>query len=231
MKQSKALASLLCLLALLTACGNKDDSESEHTQQPSQSEETTSVETSTSVSETSESEHIAPATAEKHSPKAIYQDLAGKSFTFTSGAGGWLTELVFDKAGDGSFTGQYHDSDMGTHSLYVNEFEGQFEIAEQLDDETYTMILQNLQVTSPTGMTEPQAGEGGMDIIYTEDPYGLEESENFQLFLPYKEADEVPDDFASWVDLDIVADSKIINRYAIYNVDKGYGFGENVTSD
>ena len=37
--------------------------------------------------------------------------LEGQRFEFSSGVGGWGTELIMGK--DGSFTGSYHDSEMG----------------------------------------------------------------------------------------------------------------------
>ena len=41
-----------------------------------------------------------------------YADLTGMEFYFSSGAGGWATVMTIDA--DGTFSGNFHDSDMGT---------------------------------------------------------------------------------------------------------------------
>ena len=41
----------------------------------------------------------------------VFERLDGSTFYFLSGAGAWSTELVVSP--DGSFTGYYHDTDMG----------------------------------------------------------------------------------------------------------------------
>ena len=43
--------------------------------------------------------------------KDVFERLDGSTFYFLSGAGAWSTELVVSP--DGSFTGYYHDTDMG----------------------------------------------------------------------------------------------------------------------
>ena len=46
-------------------------------------------------------------------PEAVQLPLADETveFLFTSGAGGWSTQLSLNR--DGSFTGEFHDSEMG----------------------------------------------------------------------------------------------------------------------
>ena len=69
----------------------------------------------------------------------IFDQLNGQTFTFSSGVGGWSNELTIGK--DGSFTGNYHDSEMGETgegypdgSLYGCAYHGQLTDPEQVDE-------------------------------------------------------------------------------------------------
>ena len=71
----------------------------------------------------------------------VFERLDGTTFYFLSGAGAWSTELVFSS--DGSFTGYYHDTDMGDCGMgypngtrYECDFSGTFALAEQRDEFT-----------------------------------------------------------------------------------------------
>ena len=46
-----------------------------------------------------------------------FADLAALQFEFCSGAGGWSTDFTIEK--DGSFSGVYHDSDMGIPGMAI----------------------------------------------------------------------------------------------------------------
>lgn len=60
-----------------------------------------------------------------------FMPISGNTFHFSSGAGGWLTEIVISE--DGSFTGHFHDSDMGDAypegTRYECSFTGVFVVA------------------------------------------------------------------------------------------------------
>ena len=69
-------------------------------------------------------------------------------FYFSSGAGGWGTSLTLQA--DGSFTGSFHDSEMGDASadypngtVYICNFEGKFSTPVQVDEYTYSPELQD----------------------------------------------------------------------------------------
>lgn len=121
------------------------------------------------------------------------------AFSFLSGAGGWSTELQLNQ--DGSFTGQYHDSEMGDigedyphGSVYVCSFAGEFVDFEKLSEYAYKMNLTNLTTENTTG--EEWIEE---QIRYVaSDPYGLEEGSEFILYLPDTPISEVPEEFLIW---------------------------------
>ena len=75
-----------------------------------------------------------------------FADLAALQFEFCSGAGGWSTDFTIEK--DGSFSGVYHDSDMGdtgdgypNGTMYYCNFSGHFTNLTKVDDDTYEMSL------------------------------------------------------------------------------------------
>lgn len=149
-------------------------------------------------------------------------------FSFLSGAGGWSTELVLNQ--DGSFTGQYHDSEMGDigedypyGSIYVCSFAGEFVDFEKLSEYAYKMNLTNLTTENATG--EEWIEE---EIRYVaSDPYGLEEGTEFILYLPDTPISEVPEEFLIWWPYLFEHDADpfdTLSCYGILNVKMGYGF-------
>lgn len=93
--------------------------------------------------------------------KVLLEQLPG-GFDFSSGAGGWAT--YFNLHTDGTFTGRYHDSDMGdagtgysAGTVYVCNFDGKFSIPERTGRYTYAMTLEYLN------------GEGTPGTEYYED--------------------------------------------------------------
>lgn len=75
--------------------------------------------------------------------------------TFCSGAGAWRTNLSL--ACDGSFTGQFTDWDAGSDPTYpgglyrICTFSGAFSDLRQLDEHSYSMILENLTCQEAEG--------------------------------------------------------------------------------
>lgn len=120
-----------------------------------------------------------------------------RDYIFCSGAGGWSTELSLEP--DGSFTGMYHDSDMGdldqakypNGTVYLCQFRGQFAQPEAVDETTWTMKLESLELDHPADEAEEFAD--GMRFIYSE-PFGLEDTEALTVYLPDTPAEELDED-------------------------------------
>ena len=88
-----------------------------------------------------------------------FADLAALQFEFCSGAGGWSTDFTIEK--DGSFSGVYHDSDMGdtgdgypNGTMYYCNFSGHFTNLTKVDDDTYEMSLADISYQNTVGDTE-----------------------------------------------------------------------------
>lgn len=147
---------------------------------------------------------------------------------FASGAGGWGSSLTLQP--DGSFIGDYQDSDMGSNAAdypngtcYVSVFEGQFTDIRQVGDYTWSMKLAKL---STEKAPESSWIEDGVKYIASE-AYGIAEGEEFLLYAPGMPADELPAECRDWWpdafrwrngELDY------LEGWALYNVNTGQGF-------
>ena len=157
------------------------------------------------------------------------EDLFAKlseSFYFSSGAGGWGTELVI--LPDGSFEGSFHDSEMGSTgpeypkgSLYLSIFKGKFSAPEKVNDYTYSMKLLNIEYENEAD-TEEIADE--MRIIYSK-AYGLEGCDTFYIYTPDAPVSALPEEFKSWVfELRENPYKEALGFYGIYGLPGEYGF-------
>lgn len=132
-------------------------------------------------------EDLDPETYEPEIPEPDFSDdgaemlaeLEGKTFVFSSGAGAWGTS--YEMGADGTFTGTYHDSEMGAGVRFVAEFEGRFEVGEQIDETTYALELAEFTRTSPASGTEDA---DGITIEYRDSVYGFDQCRDFRLLLP-----------------------------------------------
>ncbi len=148
-------------------------------------------------------------------------------FYFSSGAGAWGTELVLKK--DGSFTGEYHDSNMGetgdghpNGTVYLCSFEGAFGDVKKINDYSYKMTLQYVDTQKPAGTQWIEDG-----VLYvTSDPYGLEMGKEFIFYTPDAKTDSLSEEFLSWWPYRFEEDDgrDRLSCYGIYNLDGEYGF-------
>lgn len=147
-------------------------------------------------------------------------------FTFSSGAGAWATQLTLED--DGSFTGQYHDSDMGdagaeypNGTVYICSFTGKFTTPTQINDYTYSMGLENLQTDGTAG---EEYYESGQRFIYS-DPYGFDSADEFLIYMPGTPMAELPEGFKSWLLAFMNPnEAQTLPCYGIYNVGGEEGF-------
>ena len=145
-------------------------------------------------------------------------------FIFSSGAGGWDCQLFLKD--DGSFTGQYHDSDADV--VYVCSFHGNFTDFRKIDENTYSMRLENLYYDRTAG---EQWTDGGLRYIST-DAYGIYGGDLFYLYLQGHPTDSLPEGFLSWARMYMSGYNAtggdtpyVLNIYGLYNLAGQEGFG------
>ena len=149
-----------------------------------------------------------------------------EEFVYASGAGGWATNLYLED--DGSFTGAYHDSDMGdvgadypNGTIYVSEFYGTFTEPVQLDDYTWEVQIGSLFWDGKPGDSYI---EDGIRYVYTE-PFGMEPAGTFYIYLPGSDLEILPDEFVSCMMAFMnTQEEETLPFYGIYNEEATAGF-------
>ena len=156
-----------------------------------------------------------------------YAELSGIEFVFSSGAGGWST--YFTVNADGTFSGNYHDSEMGdtgdaypNGTLYYSDFTGRFGAPVKVDENTYKTTLEAIDYADTP---ETEEIRDGIRYLYST-AYGLGNPADLYFYLPGKPVSELPGPFLSWVPAaeDAAKDGRI-TVYGFYNENMEYGFG------
>ena len=127
----------------------------------------------------------------------VFETLAGLEWSFSSGAGAWSTDMRI--LADGSFTGEYHDSEMGDYddaypggTVYFCSFFGQMSIVEKTDDNTWRIRVEKLEKIGETEYIED-------DIRYIPtDVYGLSEGDEMLLYRPGTPVNALPEEMQFW---------------------------------
>lgn len=157
----------------------------------------------------------------------------GIDFVFSSGAGAWSTVISVNR--DGSFAGDFHDSEMGDvgegypqGTLYHCAFSGRFENVEQLDEYSYKMTLVDFTLSQTPG-TE-WIDEGFRHVV--SDPYGMtagmgsEIAVEYIFYLPNTPTASVPEYLLSWwpYRFEVSGENATLMSFAIMNTSTYDGF-------
>lgn len=154
-------------------------------------------------------------------------DFKNLTFWFASGAGGWATQLSIHS--DGTFAGEYHDSDMGSYdeshpngTVYQCIFDGQFSQPIKVNDYTYSMQILSISYTKEPDTSEIKDGT----LYHYTTPYGLDKTETLLIYLPGAPLAELPEGYRSWVGyyyLENTTDTEL-PFYGLYNEAEAEGF-------
>ena len=144
-------------------------------------------------------------------------------YMFSSGAGAWRTVLKIND--DGSFEGQYSDSDNSL--LYLCSFTGHFGNVKKVDGYSYTISLLDIEYTPAGQQTYSSYGYPAT----TAEPYGLDDGEEFTVYLPGIPKEQLPEDFRVWSGLASLNAPDSLEGYGIYNVNSGAGFVDCTAQD
>lgn len=156
----------------------------------------------------------------------LFSDVSNYEFWFGSGAGGWCTTLTVQP--NGTFTGQYYDSDMGdTGDDYPNgiqyqcDFYGKFTEPVQVNAYTCQFQIETIQYSREPGEEDII---GGVRYIYSE-PYGLDGAKDLYLYLPDAPVDKLPKEYLDWVQMAMDDTHKdTLGFYGLYNAEGQEGF-------
>lgn len=214
------------LVGGLTACNGKDIPKTTSNQEESEKADI--------FPETDENEKsITENTLETEAAQDFsYEDLAEVEFVFSSGAGAWCTTLQVES--DGSFSGAYHDSNMGETgdgypggTCYISVFSGQFGELKKVNEYTYSTTIENIELEQ-----EPGEEEILDEVKYiSSEPYGVDNAEELLFYVKGAPVSELPEEYLSWVAYTYEIGSEL-PFYGLYNEAAEEGFaGETYSSD
>ena len=210
---------MLAVGILAAGCGNK--------QKVEDSVKVNIEETNTVKVNKEETESVQKDTAVEDSKEMFeLKSLENLEFYFASGAGGWRTFLTIRP--DGSFSGSYSDSEMGSvgenypnGTYYLSEFEGQFSDPVKVNEYTYSMNLLKLEYAKPCDTEEIID-----DVLYKYcEAYGITGTEEVLLYLPGAPMKDLPGEYLNWVRNHMEdPEVDVLPFYGLYNVTEQNGF-------
>ena len=128
--------------------------------------------------------------------------LSSLEWDFSSGAGAWSTGLRI--APDGTYKAIYHDSEMGDATdeypegtVYLAVFTGHMSLGAQLDDHSWEVHIDSLNVSDAPG---EEIIEDGVRYI-TAEPYGISEGDTMRLYLPGTPVEGFTEEMQMWAHL------------------------------
>lgn len=164
---------------------------------------------------------LCPARAEN----GAFADVAG-NYDFSSGAGAWCTELTLNS--DGSFTGNFHDTDFeigeygGAHYEAVTNtvsFTGRISPPEHSSAQELETRVLELKCDG----FDPYVEDG---VLYRPtEPYGIAQSDTLRFFMAGAYIDAIPEDLVDWLRMKLaVTDQQTLPFTAIYDGASESGF-------
>lgn len=251
--KNKLLSTALTVVLAITVAGCGDSNSAEKRSVPYETIENMQTEENQVEKENTTKEDTATETALTEEEKAVtgadmaeegtaitdaevaestdltFADLAKRQFEFSSGAGGWSEEFTIEK--DGYFTGNYHDSDMGSTgegyeggTVYCSSYSGHFTDLVKVNDYTYKMKLADISYKETVDTEEIS---DNVRYIYT-DSYCLGGTDTFTIYLPGTPWDELSEGVHVWLflsnqseeELNMIAIVDETNEYGIYSYDR-----------
>lgn len=148
----------------------------------------------------------------------------GLSMMFSSGAGAWSTNISLNA--DGSFSGDFHDTDMGSYTIEECNFTGAFSIVEKIEDYAYKMKLEKLETAHEEGEESIyDLGDGQLLYVVQSSPYGIENGEEFVFYLPSTPVSVLDEVFLTYNhNQRAEGDNQTLGCYGLYNVVEETGF-------
>ena len=214
MKRMRVLFLIGMLTLLLSGCQSMNEMNKNEVadSQITDVSETDNVENDIAENEILESEIV---------KELSFDSFKNLEFYFASGAGGWRTTLTIFE--DGSFVGQYSDSDMGARQYYLSNFSGQFTKPEKVNDYTYSMQISELTYAEEVGKEEQKD-----ELLYIYDEaYGIAGAKEILVYLPGAPLAELPENYKNWVndEVSMIGDNVTeLPFYGLYNEAEECGF-------
>ncbi|MBQ8540074.1 MAG: hypothetical protein IJ435_01225 [Clostridia bacterium] len=146
---------------------------------------------------------------------------------FSSGAGAWESHISLSP--DGSFTGGYHDMDMGSSgegyeaTVYESEFKGKFSNFSKLSDYAYSMTLETVETEKEAGTEKIEDWDGVRVRVVASSALGIADGTDFVLYLPETPTAELDEEFLYWRP-GFGEKGETLGCYGLYNIAGETGF-------
>ena len=138
-------------------------------------------------------------------------------FYFSSGAGAWGDIITLHA--DGTFEGVFTDHDYKV--CYYSTYSGSFGEPVKVDEYSYSVEIQNLEVTND----REKALYDDDEAEYIEaEPYGIENADRLIVYLPGTPLTELTEDCISWLHLNENAKAIPHDMFVLYNEAEGHAF-------
>jgi len=131
--------------------------------------------------------------------ESVFETLEGIEWTFSSGVGAWSTDLRI--LPDGSFSGEYHDSDMGdtgegypNGTYYLCSFFGRMSLVEKVDDYCWKLRVDELKKDESQ---EAEYIDEGIRYVAA-DSYGISEGDEMLLCRPGTPLERFSEEMLFW---------------------------------
>ena len=132
--------------------------------------------------------------------RSLMKSIAGK-YGFASGSGGWGTTMTV--ASDGTFSGTYHDSDMGitgddypNGSVTISNFKGRFKDAKKNADGSYTMQCDKSALKIDGNIGDTYIKNGSKYTVA--DPYGIAPCGTFTVYPAGYDSSQLSEAIVGW---------------------------------
>lgn len=228
---------LPCLSLAVAGCGSSGssgstapDAEASQTAETAAASDTAADEAALAASTETAAEE---ATEQADAGDFSYAELEGYEFQFASGVGAWGTELTI--ASDGTFSGAFHDSDMGdadeneypNGTYYWCGFEGKLSDPVRVNDYAYQMTIEDITYEDVAGTEEVI---DGLRYCYSE-PYGLDGATKLHLYLPGTPMTELSNNVIGWLEGSSSLEGSRLTYYALVSLPKEEAFSSNYYGD
>lgn len=173
-----------------------------------------------------ETEAAAGTKAKAENGTFSFDQLSDLVFYFSSGAGGWFDELLINP--DGSFTGNYHDSEMGNMgddypngTVYESSYHGTLTVDGENGENSWKLKVESLETDGTDGEERIED-----EIRYvTCEPAGFKEGDTLTLFAPGYSVADLPEGYLFWAHLNVYnPQPEELPVYGIYNEEQETGF-------
>ncbi len=135
-------------------------------------------------------------------PGPFFAQFEGMEWSFSSGAGGWSTDMRI--LPDGSFSGEFHDSEMGDTgdgypdgTVYTCSFTGRLSFLEQVDENSWKIRVDELKLGE---VPDDEWIDDGIRFIASE-AYGISEEDEMILYRPGTPVNVLTEDMQMWAHL------------------------------